>query len=99
MMDRVYLCKCMTRRTHMYLNLYLATYSPVPIMMIVNNGITITITITIMDHIIPFAVVDGCHGNHSITGGRHGYGAKLTNIFSSSFTVDIHDAKAHKYVT
>jgi DNA topoisomerase-2 len=28
-----------------------------------------------------------------ITGGRHGYGAKLTNIFSKSFTVDVIDSK------
>jgi DNA topoisomerase-2 len=28
-----------------------------------------------------------------ITGGRHGYGAKLTNIFSKSFTIDIMDSK------
>ena len=26
-----------------------------------------------------------------ITGGRHGYGAKLTNIFSKMFTIDCHD--------
>ncbi|CAM9541852.1 unnamed protein product [Chrysoparadoxa australica] len=28
-----------------------------------------------------------------LTGGRHGYGAKLTNIFSSEFTVEILDSK------
>lgn len=27
------------------------------------------------------------------TGGRHGFGAKLTNIFSSEFTVEIYDSK------
>jgi DNA topoisomerase-2 len=27
-----------------------------------------------------------------VTGGRHGYGAKLANIFSSSFTVETVDA-------
>ena len=26
-----------------------------------------------------------------VTGGRHGYGAKLTNIFSTSFTVEAVD--------
>jgi DNA topoisomerase-2 len=28
-----------------------------------------------------------------LTGGRHGYGAKLTNIFSKSFTVETVDAR------
>jgi DNA gyrase/topoisomerase IV subunit B len=35
---------------------------------------------------------------HRLTGGRHGYGAKLTNIFSTSFTIDIHDKTTHRYV-
>lgn len=29
----------------------------------------------------------------SVTGGRHGYGAKLANIFSTEFNVRVHDAK------
>ena len=29
-----------------------------------------------------------------LTGGRHGYGAKLTNIFSSEFSVETFDSKA-----
>lgn len=29
-----------------------------------------------------------------ITGGRHGYGAKLTNIFSTLFTVETADCQA-----
>ena len=28
-----------------------------------------------------------------VTGGRHGYGAKLTNIFSTRFTVETADTK------
>ena len=32
------------------------------------------------------------------TGGRHGYGAKLTNIFSKRFEVEIVDPKRKKYV-
>ncbi|KAL7574957.1 hypothetical protein ACA910_010777 [Epithemia clementina (nom. ined.)] len=31
-----------------------------------------------------------------VTGGRHGYGAKLTNIFSKSFTVEVADCSAKK---
>ena len=31
-----------------------------------------------------------------ITGGRNGYGAKLANIFSKEFTVEVMDAKRHK---
>jgi DNA gyrase/topoisomerase IV subunit B len=31
-----------------------------------------------------------------LTGGRHGYGAKLTNIFSTEFAVDVLDANANK---
>jgi len=31
-----------------------------------------------------------------VTGGRHGYGAKLTNIFSKSFQVDTFDSKRKK---
>jgi len=31
-------------------------------------------------------------GTASMTGGRHGYGAKLTNIFSNRFTVDIYNS-------
>ncbi|OQR90313.1 DNA topoisomerase 2 DNA gyrase B [Achlya hypogyna] len=34
-----------------------------------------------------------------LTGGRHGYGAKLTNIFSAEFTVETGDAKAGKRYT
>lgn len=31
-----------------------------------------------------------------VTGGRHGYGAKLTNIFSKRFTVETVDSRKHK---
>lgn len=31
-----------------------------------------------------------------LTGGRHGYGAKLTNIFSSSFAVEAADTERRK---
>jgi DNA topoisomerase-2 len=31
-----------------------------------------------------------------VTGGRNGYGAKLTNIFSKKFTVETVDAKKKK---
>jgi DNA topoisomerase-2 len=31
-----------------------------------------------------------------ITGGRNGYGAKLTNIFSKKFTVESADSKTGK---
>ena len=30
------------------------------------------------------------------TGGRHGYGAKLANIFSTEFTVELYDQKSNK---
>lgn len=33
------------------------------------------------------------------TGGRNGFGAKLANIFSKSFTIEIVDAKSHKMYT
>merc|ERR1719446_1781014 len=32
-----------------------------------------------------------------VTGGRNGYGAKLTNIFSKRFTVECGDAKRKKH--
>ena len=32
-----------------------------------------------------------------VTGGRNGYGAKLTNIFSKKFTVETQDSKAKKH--
>ena len=32
----------------------------------------------------------------SVVGGRHGYGAKLTNIFSRTFAVTLYDSKARK---
>ena len=32
-----------------------------------------------------------------VTGGRNGYGAKLTNIFSKSFIVETADSKRKKY--
>lgn len=31
-----------------------------------------------------------------LTGGRHGYGAKLTNIFSKSFEIETYDSKKKK---
>lgn len=31
-----------------------------------------------------------------LTGGRNGFGAKLTNIFSKKFTIEIADSKRHK---
>ena len=34
---------------------------------------------------------------YRFTGGRHGFGAKLTNIFSTKFEVDINDAKNKKH--
>ena len=34
-----------------------------------------------------------------VTGGRHGYGAKLTNIFSKKFTVEIGDASRQRIYT
>ena len=34
-----------------------------------------------------------------VTGGRHGYGAKLTNIFSKSFTVEVADSSSKKLFT
>ncbi len=34
-----------------------------------------------------------------VTGGRNGYGAKLTNIFSKQFTVTTADSKAGKLYT
>jgi len=34
-----------------------------------------------------------------VTGGRHGYGAKLTNIFSKEFTVEVADSKRKKRYT
>lgn len=34
-----------------------------------------------------------------VTGGRNGYGAKLTNIFSSKFIVETADAKNKKKFT
>ena len=33
-----------------------------------------------------------------ITGGRNGYGAKLTNIFSKKFVVETADSINHKYL-
>lgn len=35
----------------------------------------------------------------SVVGGRHGYGAKLTNIFSRTFAVTLYNAKARKLYT
>lgn len=35
----------------------------------------------------------------SMTGGRHGYGAKLTNIFSSRFSLDIYNSKLQQRYT
>ena len=32
--------------------------------------------------------------NNKITGGRNGYGAKLTNIFSEKFTIETSDSEA-----
>jgi len=32
-----------------------------------------------------------------VTGGRNGYGAKLTNIFSKSFQVETAESKSGKY--
>lgn len=32
-----------------------------------------------------------------VTGGRNGYGAKLTNIFSKRFTVETQDSKTKKH--
>jgi DNA topoisomerase II len=32
-----------------------------------------------------------------VTGGRNGYGAKLTNIFSTMFTVECADTTTHRY--
>ena len=32
-----------------------------------------------------------------LTGGRHGYGAKLTNIFSTAFTVETVDVRRRKW--
>ena len=36
--------------------------------------------------------------DNRVTGGRNGYGAKLTNIFSTKFTVEIVDAKKKKEI-
>ena len=33
-----------------------------------------------------------------VTGGRNGYGAKLTNIFSKKFTIETAEAKSKKYL-
>ncbi len=39
-----------------------------------------------------------CHYDESWYSGRHGYGAKLTNIFSTEFTVEIFDrASGNKF--
>ena len=48
----------------------------------------------IMGHLMTGSSFDDT--STAATGGRHGYGAKLTNIFSSSFTVETVDSRAGK---
>jgi DNA topoisomerase-2 len=48
----------------------------------------------IFSHLLTGSNFDDDEQKH--TGGRNGYGAKLTNIFSSEFTVECSDAKAGK---
>jgi DNA topoisomerase-2 len=66
-----------------------------------NNGSAIPIELHAKEHIyIPELIfghlLTGSNFNDAtsrLTGGSHGYGAKLTNIFSKSFSVDICDKK------
>lgn len=75
-----------------------------PYISICNNGKSIPIQIHKKEHIyIPELLfghlLTGSNFDDDekrLTGGRHGYGAKLTNIFSKKFTVEIGDAHSTK---
>ena len=47
-----------------------------------------------MGHLLTGSNFDDSVG--SVTGGRHGYGAKLANIFSTNFRIEVKDKKRGK---
>ena len=49
----------------------------------------------VLGHVLTGSNFDDDAGQ--LTGGRHGYGAKLTNILSGRFEVETVDSKSRKY--
>ena len=76
-----------------------------PFIRILNNGKSIPVEIHKQENMyVPEMLfghlMTGSNFNDDtkrVTGGRHGYGAKLTNIFSKSFTVEVADKQSKKY--
>ena len=75
-----------------------------PFIRILNNGKSIPVEIHKQENMyVPEMLfghlMTGSNFNDDtkrVTGGRHGYGAKLTNIFSKSFTVEVADKQSKK---
>jgi DNA topoisomerase-2 len=65
-----------------------------PYISVLNNGRSIPVENVYVPELLFRNLLTGSNFNDdqcTLTGGRHGYGAKLTNVFSKEFVVEIRD--------